>query len=613
MTSNTFLDQWIRNHFFDAVPICAAVIDRDYNLLYANKTFEDVYGDWRNRKCFSAYKKRDQPCGICKGSEAFSDGISRVSEETGYDQSGRMTRYIKHTIPVREPNGRIPYLLEMSIDITEANQVQRERKLLFDEVPCHIVLMDRQFRIVRANKKVRENFGEVVGQYCFEALKGLGLPCEDCTARQTFTDGKIHVGTHVWRSGLGHPVHHQVTTLPVPNENGTFDVVMEMTIDVSETMELHDRLNRAHHFMETLIHTAIDGVLAMDETGNVTILNPAARRLFGIQETTPVSGTSLTYMLPEGAIKRLIDGDERVFLPDSQIQTTTGETCPVRLSGARLQYEDQPLGMAFYIQDLTTLHQLEQQKLEAERLAAVGQTVAGLAHGVKNLITALEGGLYMLSSGMQKANIERMDKGLDMLARNIERISVFVKAFLGFAKGRHIRAWPCAPAAIAAEVVDLHSPKAHRLGIELRNEPAETDIPEAPIDYESMLECLTNLVGNAIDACQMSDRCADGLVRVRTFEERGVITYEVIDNGCGMDYEVKKKVFTNFFTTKGTGGTGLGLLTTKKIVQEHGGIIEMETEPGQGTTFRIRLPRSRLPKPASNGDAEPSNPSYHQV
>jgi len=89
-------------------------------------------------------------------------------------------------------------------------------------------------------------------------------------------------------------------------------------------------------------------------------------------------------------------------------------------------------------------------------------------------------------------------------------------------------------------------------------------------------------------------------VLVRTIEKDDSIIYEVVDDGCGMDYEVKNKVFTSFFTTKGLGGTGLGLLMTKKIVQEHGGRIELETEPGEGTTFRIILPRDRLPEPAEN-------------
>jgi len=252
------------------------------------------------------------------------------------------------------------------------------------------------------------------------------------------------------------------------------------------------------------------------------------------------------------------------------------------------------MGMAITVQDLQAIKQLEHEKLEAERLAAVGQTVAGLAHGVKNLITALEGGMYMLNTGIDKGNIDRIQKGMEMLDRNINRVSMFVKTFLDFSKGREIRVKLNSPVEIAKEVVELYSAKAQELGIHLTDEHPD-DIKPAPIDYERMHECLTNLVGNAIDACRVSE---DGgsHVKVRTFEKEGVIIFEVIDDGVGMDYEVKRKVFTSFFTTKGLGGTGLGLLMTKKNVQEHGGTIDLESEPGQGTTFRICLPRNRLPK-----------------
>jgi signal transduction histidine kinase len=271
--------------------------------------------------------------------------------------------------------------------------------------------------------------------------------------------------------------------------------------------------------------------------------------------------------------------------------------------GVLLLVDDKSIGMAFSIQDQREIKKLEKEKLEAERLAAVGQTVAGLAHGVKNLVTGLEGGMYMLSTGMNKGKVERVQQGLDILERNIERVSVFVKTFLSFAKGREIRVKLTDPIEVADEVVAMYSPRAHENGIELINEK-RGDISPAPIDHDGMHECLTNLVGNAIDACLMSENQDKCHVWVRTFEKNGAIIYEVVDNGCGMDYEVKKKVFTSFFTTKGLGGTGLGLLMTKKIVQEHGGTIELESEPGQGTTFRITLPRARLPKTVENVEEE---------
>jgi signal transduction histidine kinase len=138
----------------------------------------------------------------------------------------------------------------------------------------------------------------------------------------------------------------------------------------------------------------------------------------------------------------------------------------------------------------------------------------------------------------------------------------------------------------------LYRDAASRQGIELVFE-AGREIGPAPLDPEGMETCLTNLVSNGIDAAVMRED-PGGRVVLRTREAEGDLMFEVADNGCGMDWEVKGKVFTTFFTTKGGKGTGLGLLTTRKIVQEHGGRIEVESSPGQGSLFRIRLPRKRL-------------------
>jgi len=113
---------------------------------------------------------------------------------------------------------------------------------------------------------------------------------------------------------------------------------------------------------------------------------------------------------------------------------------------------------------------------------------------------------------------------------------------------------------------------------------------------------------NALDACEVSDKDSSNVI-LSTREEGGVVIFKVKDDGCGMDYDVKQKVFTNFFSTKGSDkGTGLGLLTTRKIVHEHGGTISVDSTEGLGSEFCIRLPRDRLPKAKAGGETSaPSN------
>jgi PAS domain S-box-containing protein len=595
-----YLDKWIKEQLFDAIPMGIAVVDKEFNLVHANMAFEDMFGAWKDRKCYDVYKDRDSLCPYCKGAEAFNDGVARVNQEVGYNKQGRLTRYIKHTIPVKDDEGNIPYLVEMITDVTESEQIRAEHQLLFDQVPCHITILDRNMHIVRANKRLTDTFGNLKGKYCFEAFKGRNRKCSECAAEKTFRDGKIHTGHHVWKPGEGETIHSLVTTVPLEwGPDGNVDLVMEMAVDITQEMTLEDELKEAYTIMESFIASSRDGIFAIDDRGDINIFNRAARKIFQVPVSQKVSRERLQAMLPPGFLEKVSKSPTPVYLRETEIKTYEGETLPVRLVGIQLLLDDKSIGMAFSVEDLREIKQLEKEKLEAERLAAVGQTVAGLAHGVKNLITGLEGGMYMLNTGMNKGKIERIQEGMEILARNIERISLFVKAFLGFAKGREIQVEIADPAEVANEVVAMYSPKAKESGIELINEKIG-DVRPAPIDYAGMHECLTNLVGNAIDACLMSENENTCHVWVRTFEQDGTIVYEVVDDGCGMDYEVKRKVFTSFFTTKGLGGTGLGLLTTKKIVQEHGGQIELESEPGQGTTFRITLPRERLPKTIDN-------------
>ncbi len=280
---------------------------------------------------------------------------------------------------------------------------------------------------------------------------------------------------------------------------------------------------------------------------------------------------------------------------------------PVRFSAVELKSGRRQLGRAAFMEDVREIKRLEREKLDAERLAAVGQTVAGLAHTIKNLLMGLEGGMYMVDSGLSRGNASRITAGWQMLQRNFEKTTALVKDFLSFAKGRLPELRPTDPNALARDIVALYVDAARLQGVELRLELG-AEVQAAPLDPQGLETCISNLLSNGIDAAAMRPE-GGGQVTLRTSEQAGNLIFDVVDNGGGIDWEVRGKVFTTFFTTKGNKGTGLGLLTTRKIVQEHGGRIDVESTPGEGATFRICLSRERL-QAIANSASKPDNSNH---
>lgn len=248
--------------------------------------------------------------------------------------------------------------------------------------------------------------------------------------------------------------------------------------------------------------------------------------------------------------------------------------------------------LAEYTQNLEQLVRDKSQKLiEAERLAAVGQTVAGLSHAIKNISGGLKGGAFVLEKGIELGDPKYLMQGWEMIKGNVEKITHLSLDLLNYAKDTDLHIEACDPNKPAREVVDLMRPRAQEHGIALRSHLAQ-DLGVCHFDADLIYRGLLNLVTNAIDACINDGSDGRGRkVTVRTRKTRGwAVEYQVLDNGCGMNAEIKKNIFKRFFSTKGSEGTGIGLMITKKIVDEHNGVIEVESEAGEGSRFILRLP-----------------------
>jgi signal transduction histidine kinase len=229
--------------------------------------------------------------------------------------------------------------------------------------------------------------------------------------------------------------------------------------------------------------------------------------------------------------------------------------------------------------------------IEAERMAAVGQAVAELSHTIKNIANSLKGSIFVLGKGIELDEKEYILQGWRMAESNLEKIKNLSLDLLHFGKYAKAQLSRCEPNRPAEEALRLMEARAREEDVHLKAE-LDSDLKPVVMDPEGIQRCLINLIGNAIDACR--DNAASGRgkhVALRTLAGKtGGVAYQVSDNGCGMKDDVLQRLFQSFFSTKGTDGTGIGLMMTKRIVDQHQGRVEVESRPGEGTTVVIRLP-----------------------
>jgi len=247
------------------------------------------------------------------------------------------------------------------------------------------------------------------------------------------------------------------------------------------------------------------------------------------------------------------------------------------------------------------LLRLEREVRESARLAEIGQTVAGLSHVLKNVLNGLRAGQYVLDRALQKGDDQKLRKGLHVTKSSVRRVERLIFDMLYYAKERVPRREPVDPNEVIAEVADQLRDLAESLGVELRTEIDE-GVGAVALDRTGIFRAIVDLVTNAIDACTESESGDLVVVRSRGLPDEIVLTVE--DNGIGMTEEVLSQVYSRFFSTKAAGGTGLGLHVVKKITEEHGGTVEVDSVPGAGTAFHLHLPR---PDETGTGPVEDQN------
>jgi signal transduction histidine kinase len=240
-------------------------------------------------------------------------------------------------------------------------------------------------------------------------------------------------------------------------------------------------------------------------------------------------------------------------------------------------------------------------KIQAERLAAVGQTIATLSHHIKNILQGIRGGSYLIDLGLKEQDQAMVRQGWTIVDKNQTKIYNMVMDMLSFSKEREPALEPSDLNETIGDVVELMQSRAGELGVKL-NWNSSPDLPRVMIDPEGIHRALLNIVTNAIDA---SEGAPDAHVAIKTEwdQDASIVRISVTDNGVGIDSEEIPSIFQIFASSKGSRGTGLGLPVSQKIIREHGGKIVIDSRLGQGATFTIELPMIKRadPKGTSEG------------
>jgi len=268
-----------------------------------------------------------------------------------------------------------------------------------------------------------------------------------------------------------------------------------------------------------------------------------------------------------GAIQVDTNSVSRLFtMEDLQLMTTVAGHMAIAAQNARLHNE----------------------LVAKERLAAIGETISSLAHCIKNVLSAMQGGAYVVDLGLSKDEKEKVTKGWTIVKRNTDFMLDLTKDMLSYCKKEAIERKPADMGALLSSTMLMIQESAEQKGIET-SLAIDPDMPVLAVDETALKRAILNLLTNAVEACQKGQSIDFAAQRD---EEAGCLVITLADTGPGMPKEVRERIFEPFFTTKGNRGTGLGLPLVKKVIEAHGGRLDLDSEPGRGTLFRIRLPET---------------------
>ena len=335
-----------------------------------------------------------------------------------------------------------------------------------------------------------------------------------------------------------------------------------------------------------------NGVLAITRDGRLALVNDEAYRIFGVQARPDDVGRPISVVLKDHPdVVRVLAGAFDLHLLPNRVEMRLKPSNKVIGYTVTFVREDDGdvIGAAMFFKDLTRVEQLEERERLRDRLAAVGEMAAVIAHEVKNPLAGIE-----VMAGLLRRKIPDAPEAQGVLTDIINEAKManaIVQEVLDFVRPIRLQVEHTAIAEAVQGAIQLADTKARRGGVQVAVTIPEV-LPQIQADQHQLTQLFTNLLMNAYEAMEGKGLVLISASRVRLedgAEPRDAVLVEVADDGPGIAPDVAEKVFDPFFTTKPQ-GSGLGLAIVRKIVDAHDGQIDLRTTAGQGTTIRVTLP-----------------------